>query len=120
MGAVAEALDQNNVGRRQLGDQFGQAGFGRTAQFMDQGEAVGRGDQNLGGSGPAVQPAVLAGLVDVEGTLRPRPVSTGISLVISVVLPDPLHPARPINFGGLTCVNAVQPMREAARMITAN
>ena len=39
---------------------------------------------------------LLAQRDDAERTGAPRTISRGISLVISVVLPEPLQPARPI------------------------
>ncbi len=54
-GIALEALDQHEIDRRHLGDQVGQVPFRLLAQFMQDGEALGRGDDHFGGAGGAVQ-----------------------------------------------------------------
>ena len=99
------ALDQHQIDRRQLGQQLAQRRLRLAAQFMHQRPARRRADQHFGRAGHAVAMGILARLVEVEAVMRvlerSRPQararsSRGISLVSSVVLPEPLQPARPM------------------------
>ena len=85
--------------------------------------AVGRRDDDLGGAGGAVEEGILAGLVEVEAVMgvlerghadAARESGAGSALVISVVLPDPLQPARPMM--RMASLIAKRPACEAGRL----
>ena len=104
MRMALEAFDDHKIDRADFRKHVGERRLGLRAQFVHQSPAPARDDRNLGGAGRAVQQGILAGLVDIELMMRvldgrdlePAPHQHGITFVTSVVLPEPLQPARPM------------------------
>ena len=63
-------FDQHEIDRRKFGKQVGQIPFRLVAQFMEDGKALGRADDDLGCAGDSVHERVLARLVEVETVMR--------------------------------------------------
>ena len=103
-GITLEALDQDEVDRRKHLHELGKRRLRRAAQFAHQRQPVGGRDQHFIGAGGAMSVGILARLVDIEAVMgvldrrdaKPRRFSSGMSRTMSVVLPAPLHPAKPI------------------------
>ena len=82
---------------------------------------------HLGRAGGAVHEGVLARLVEIEAVMRvlevdtrqPRAIRRGSALVTSVVLPEPLQPARPMMRMDAFCDRSWSAYSKNARRMTA-
>ena len=68
-GVAREAFDQHQLDRLQSCEQGCEVGRGSVAAFVQQGPARLAGQQHLMRAGLAVQPAILAGLVQVDAVM---------------------------------------------------
>src|SRR5579883_1360616 len=70
MGMALEALDNHEIGRAELGQNIGQRRLRLLAQFMDNGPAAARHNGDFAGTGAAMAPRILAGLIGIEIMMR--------------------------------------------------
>src|SRR5260221_3994963 len=70
MRLVLEALDEQQVDRSHVANQFLERRLRRAAMLVHARRARRRGDHHYRRARRAVTPAVLAGLVDIEGVMR--------------------------------------------------
>jgi hypothetical protein len=70
MALGLEALDHDEVDRRQPPEEVGKARLALLPQLAHERPAPTRGDQHFAGAGATVLERILAGLVDVEGMVR--------------------------------------------------
>ena len=104
MRVALEPFDDHQIDRAELLQNIAKRRLGLVTQFVDHRPAPARDDRDLAGAGLPVQPGILARLVDVEFVVRvldgrdlqPAPHQHRDHAVTSVVLPEPLQPARPM------------------------
>ena len=65
-----EAFDDHQIDRAELRQHIGKRRLGLLAQFVHDRPAPARHDRDLAGAGLAVQPGILARLVDIEFMVR--------------------------------------------------
>src|SRR5580658_6972954 len=70
MRMALEAFDDHQIDRAQLRQHLGQRRLGLITEFMHNGPAPARHDRYFAGASSALQPGVLARLVDIELVMR--------------------------------------------------